>query len=238
MLALAHVKFKKTLKAHLHTKHQSISRSHNDSQRSRILCNLSKRIGDIHHFGPPKKHVCKTPGLVPAPSAVKPHLFVRRRKAKTSPGSTPSGKTITWWHRTVELLKNETRPPYLFSFRWGWCTLADVIWDSRERLLPGSHVMILPDLASLGCGIIGNHPPHSIPKLFNCSSEHSWASVWLDTFSQQNSYQKILRGSERKILGALNQPFSLVSPPNHIQLRCSGIKVAEMSGATKALNAR
>ena len=76
------------------------------------------------------------------PPRYKPHLFVRRRKAKTSPGSTPSGKTITWWHRTVELLKNETRPPYLFSFRWGWCTLADVIWDSRERLLPGSHVMI------------------------------------------------------------------------------------------------
>lgn len=141
MLALAHVKLKKKLKAHLHTKHQSISRSHDDSQRSRILCNLSKRIGDIHHFGPPKKHGCKTPGLVPAPSAVKPHLFVRRRKAKTSPGSTPSGKTITWWHRTVEPFKNETRPPCVFSFRWGWCTLADVIWDSRERLR-GSHVMI------------------------------------------------------------------------------------------------
>ena len=142
-----------------------------------ILCNLSKRIGDIHHFGPPKEHGCKTPGLVPAPSAVKAHLFVRRRKAKTSPGSTPSGKTITWWHRTVEPFKNETRPPYLFSFRWGWCTLVAVIWDSRERLLPGSHVMILPDLASLGCSIIGNHPPHPIPKLFNCSSEQSWASV-------------------------------------------------------------
>lgn len=36
---------------------------------------------------------------------------------------------------------------------------------------------ILPDLASLGCSIIGNHPPHPIPKLFNCSSEQSWASV-------------------------------------------------------------
>ena len=106
---------KKKLKAHLRTKHQSISRSHDDSQRSRILCNLSKCIGDIHHFRPHKKHVRKAPETWPKNHTPKPHLFVRRRKANTSPGSTPSGKTITWWHRTVEPFKNETRPPCLFS---------------------------------------------------------------------------------------------------------------------------
>ena len=125
------------------------------------------------------------------PRLVKPHLFVRRRKAKTSPGSTPSGKTITWWHRTVEPFKNETRPPYLYTCR---CNLGftrtsdgkschDLTVSSNFKLLRSCQ--ILPALAAVSSAITRLTPFLSYSTAARNRVEHL-----LGTFSQQNSYQK------------------------------------------------
>lgn len=109
----------------------------------------------------------------------------------------------------------------------------DLTVSSNFKLLRSCQ--ILPALAAVSSAITRLTPFLSYSTAARNRVEHLFD---LTLFHSRILTKKILHGSERKILGALNQPFSLVSPPNHIQLRCSGIKVAEMSGATKALNAR